>query len=338
MKKLSATFLFVTAVGFLSVTFSLVRAQQRGEKPIEEQKDRPEARAALSVSVDQIQVDVTVQDRKKNLIQGLQKEHFKIYEDKVEQKIANFGPVEAPMTAIMVTEYSKAIPWEWLYESWMASHVFVEQIRKDDWVAVVAYDVRPEILVDFTQNQNEVYNALRRLNFPAYRESSMYDAVYDVLDRVEEVEGKVAIVLISSGLDTLSKKNLGETLDRVKQSNVVIYPVSLGGNFRARYDHYIGDMARMDLHRADATLKQFAKYTGGQAFFPRFTQAYRQVFSTISALVRNQYSLSYVSTNPKKDGKYRKIKVEVVADIDGDGKPDKVRVNHREGYQVDDKG
>ena len=322
--------------GLFLAPFSLsVKAQQDG-RDIEEEQDNPEGRASLRVSVNQINVDVTVQDRDGNLIGGLSKQHFKIYENKVEQEVTYFSPVEAPMTAILVTEYSSVIPWEWLYEAWNASYLFADQMRPEDWVAAVAYDIRPEILVDFTQNKAQVFNALRKLNTPAFRESNFYDAIWDVMDRIEEVENKVAIVLISSGLDTFSKKNLDDILDKTRKTNAVIYAISLGGNNRARYDQNYSTSTRMDLYQADAVLKALAKYTGGVAFFPRFAQAHQGIFQTISLLLRNQYSLGYVSTNTKKDGKLRKIKVEVMADVDGDGKPDKkLKVQHREGYVVE---
>lgn len=315
-----------------------LQAQQGGQE-IEEEQDQPQGRAALRVSVNQIKVDVTVQDKDGNLIGGLRKENFQIYEDKVQQEITYFSPVEAPMTAILVTEYSSVIPWDWLYEAWNASYLFVEQMRPEDWVAAVAYDIRPQILVDFTQNKAQVFNALRRLNTPAFRESNLYDAIWDVLDRIQELDNKVAVILISSGLDTFSKKNLDQTLAKVRQSNAVIYPISLGGNARVRYDQSYSTSTRMDLYQADAVLKAFAKYTGGIAFFPRFVQAHKGIFQTISLLLRNQYALGYVTTNTKKDGKLRKIKVEVIADIDGDGKPDKkLKVQHREGYVVEKAG
>lgn len=334
IKKLFCALLVVVFVLFWALSGEVVQAQREG-RPIEEEEEKPQGRASLSVSVEQVKVDVTVQDKDGNLIQGLQQEHFKVYEEKVEQEVTFFAPIEAPITAVLVTEYSNVIPWEWLYEAWLASHLFADLMRPEDWIAAVAYDIRPEILVDFTQNKAEVYNALRKLNYPSFAESNLYDAVYDVLDRVSDVEGKVAMVLVSSGLDTFSKKNLDETLEKVKESNVVIYPISLGGNARARGDQFYSTNTRMDLYQADAVLKYFAKYTGGVAFFPRFSQAYEGVFRTISSLLRSQYSLGYVSTNTKKDGKYRKIKVEVVADVDGDGKPDKLKVQHREGYQVE---
>jgi len=331
MKKLLCAFVLVVFALIWGLLPDAVLAQ-RQDKPIEEQEEKPQGRTSLSVAVEQVQVDITVQDKNGNLIQGLRKEHFKVYEEKVEQTVTFFTPIEAPITAVLVTEYSKVIPWEWLYEAWLASHLFADLMRPEDWIAAVAYDIRPEILVDFTQNKAEVYNALRKLNYPAFRESNLYDAVYDVLERVEELEGKVAMVLVSSGLDTFSKKNLDQILDKVKEGNVVIYPISLGGNARVRNTY--STSTHMDLIQAEAVLKYFARYTGGVAFFPRFVQQYKGIFQTISALLRNQYSLGYVSTNTKKDGSFRKIKVEVVADIDGDGKPDKLKVQHREGYSV----
>ena len=331
-KRLLAITLGTLGIFLVVLAVPSARGQQKEEKPLEEKDDRPVGRAALRVAVDQIQVEVTVETKKGHLVQGLSKENFTIYEEKIEQRITNFSAIEAPITAVLVTEYSNAIPWSWLYESWLASYVFIDNMRKGDWVALIIYDLKPEILVDFTQSKMEVQRALSRLTYPGFSESSLYDTVYDVLDRVEEVEGKVAVILVTSGIDTLSRKNLDATLDKVKNSNVVIFPVSLGGYTRARFGHRMSDITRMSLLQADAVLKGFAKYTGGKAFFPRFVNAYRDIFHTISMLLRHQYSLSYISSNTKKDGKFRKIKVKVKADVNGDGKPDKLKARHREGY------
>lgn len=332
MRRLLILFGIVLLAGVTGWSISAEAAQQRPPKPIEEDEPLPEGQATLRVQVEQIQVDVTVQDKKGNLIQGLEKHHFKLYEDKVEQEITNFAPIEAPMTAVFVAEYSKVIPWEFLYEVWMASRIFASRMRPGDWVAMVAYDIRPEILVDFTQDPGEVNKGLARLNYPAFSESNLYDTVIDTLDRLEEVKGKVAMILVSSGLDTFSKKNLGDALKAARKTNVVIYPVSIGGNFRARNDQYLGATARLDLQQGDNFLKTIAKYTGGQAYFPRFESAYPSIFETISALLRTQYTLSYVSSNPARKEKFRKIRVDVEVDVDGDGKPDKLKVHHKDGY------
>ncbi|HSR50364.1 MAG TPA: VWA domain-containing protein [Acidobacteriota bacterium] len=323
----------------LLMTLLLAGGYLLGQEPkeIEEEKDKPTGQAALAVKVEQVRVDVAVRDKKDNLITGLQKQHFEIYEDKVKQEITNFQAIDAPMTAVLLVEYSKVLNWEMLYEAWLGSYTFVKEMRPGDWVAVMAYDIRPEILVDFTQDKGEVARALRRLNYPAWRESNLYDALHDVLDRTQEVEGKTVIVLVSSGLDTFSKKNLGETLKRVKRANATIYTVMLGGNLLARAEHRLSNTSRMDFLQAEATLKNIAKQTGGESFFPRFTSAFPSIFHTISVLARNQYSLSYISTNAgAKKGDFHKIKVVVKADVDRDGKPDKLKVSHRQGWLEED--
>lgn len=311
---------FFSLLGLITlIAVAAVTAGQQRE--VQEDKRKAAGQAAVRINVQQIRVDVTVRDRDDNLVTGLTKEHFKLYEEKVAQEITYFEPVDGPMTAVLVTEFSRVLPWEWLYEAWLGSYSFVQQMKEGDYLAAVAYDIRPEILADFTQNKSEVYNALRRLNTPGFRESNLYDAMWDTLDRLQEVDGRVAIVLLATGLDTFSKINLDTFLKKVRHSNVVIYCVSLGGNLRARADQYFGSSTRMSLLQADNVLKTIARETGGEAFFPRFTTQYSGIFSTIALLLRNQYALGYVSTNTEKDDdEFRKIKVEVNVDIDGDGK------------------
>jgi VWFA-related protein len=331
--KMSA-FRTLSLILILIFISSVSLAQRRKGRPIEEERDNPEGQATLRIEVAQVQVDITVRDKKSNLIQGLEEGHFKVYEDKVEQTITNFSPVEGPLTAVLVVEYRRAPYWQWevVWEALQASYIFAEGMRRGDWMAVVAYDLRPEILVDFTQNPAEVYNGLKRLNQPAYREATLYDTVIDTLDRLEEVEGKVTMVVVSTGMDTLSKANLGELLKRLKRTNVVIYPVHLGGNLLTRSEQYMNGPLRMDFIQAKAVLREMAKSTGGESYFPRFLQSFPGVFQNIGALARSQYTLSYVSTNKSTKNKFRKLRVQVTVDINGDGKKDKLKVRHKAGY------
>ena len=303
------------------------------QQKIEEKETEAAGQAAIRIDARMVRVDATVQTDEGNLIKGLSKDNFEIYEDKVKQEIIYFEPVEGPITAVLLTEFSRAINWYFLWDAIMASYTFVDQMRPGDWFAVMAYDMHPEILVDFTQNKAQVYGALQKLNSPTFRESNLYDAVWDVLDRTEELDQKLAVIILSSGLDTFSKKNLSETLDRVKRTNAVIYPVSLGGNFRARYEDRLTSDGRLNLQQGDAALKYMARYTGGTAFFPRFNSQFEGIFQSISALSRHRYALGYNPTGTDKDQEYRKISVRVNADINNDGKPDKLKVLHREGYQ-----
>lgn len=324
-----------SAIGYAQQSTKPQRPPVRKTKPQpgEEEHDRPKGQTALSVSVDLVSLQVLVTDPKGNVITGLKPEHFTVYEDNVKQEITHFAPIEANITVVMLVEYSRQVSY-FVYEVWNAIYGFANSLRPGDWVAVIGYDIRPTILCDFTQERAKLYDALRRFSYPAFSESNLADALMDSLDRVEEIDGKVAVLLISTGLDTFSKHTYDEALNKCKASNAAVYAISLGQNFRIRADArgWISPETNLELLMSDNRLRSFSEFTGGEAYFPRFVTEFPSIFNNISTLLRNQYSIAYASSNSKKDGKFRKIRVDVSADINGDGKPDKVKVLTRKGY------
>jgi len=305
-----------------------------GQDPPDQQEQRPQGQSAISVAVDMVSLQALVTDKKGNIITGLQPEHFTIYEDGVEQEISNFAPVDANITVVMLVEYSKQISWM-IYDVWNAIYGFSRSLRPEDWVAVIGYDIRPTILSDFSQDRMELNKALRRFNSPAFSESNLVDALLFTLERVEEIEGKVAIFLVSTGLDTFSKHNYDAALDACKYANASVYALGLGQSLRIRYDNSFSGPQRGEFLMADNRLRSFAELTGGEAFFPRFITEFPSIFNTISIMLRNQYSIGYISSNTKREaGKYRKIKVEVKIDVDQDGKTDKLKIHTRRGYKI----
>lgn len=310
---------------------------KRKPSPAKENKegdqDRPQGQTAISVSVDLVSMQVLVTDMKGNVITGLKPENFTIYEDNVKQEISHFAPVEANVTVVMLVEYSRLIS-PVIYDVWNSIYTFADTLRKGDWVAVIGYDMRPTILCDFTQDHSKLMDALRRFTIPTFSESNLSDALIDTLDRIEEIEGKVAVLLVSTGLDTFSKHTYDEAMQKCKASNASIYPIAVGQNLRLRREAYMSGEQNMEFLMADNRLRTFAEFTGGEAYFPRFPTELPSIFQNISSLLRNQYSIAFASTNTRKDGKYRKLRVEVNVDINGDGKPDKVKVMTRKGYQA----
>ena len=119
-------------------------SQEQKPRDLKEKQESPRGRTAIRVNVQQVSIDVTVTDKDGNLIQGLVADNFKIYEDKVEQQVVNFTPAEAPITAVLLVEYNNVI-WYAIGEVLNATYTFVSQIRPEDWLAVVAYDIKPEI-------------------------------------------------------------------------------------------------------------------------------------------------------------------------------------------------
>ena len=314
-------------------------------KPRQPADPKPEEQPfAISVNVDLVTLDAVVQDNRGQFIPGLGKKNFRILEDGVPQQLQTFDASEAPMTVVLVVEFNNLFQRfysEMWYQTLTASYGFVQTLRKEDWLAIVAYDMRPEILLDFTQNKEAAQGALSRLRFPAFSEANLFDALDDTIDRMKDVAGKKGIVVVTTGIDTFSKITYDKIMKKVKTSDVAIYPISIGQVIRELADArgMMSPIARMDFLQADNGLRTFAADSGGRAFFPRFYGEFPSIFQEISILMRNQYTLGYVPTNTVRDGKFRKVKVEVVDEqgnplrvVDQKGKDVKYKVSAKAGY------
>jgi VWFA-related protein len=189
------------------------------------------------------------------------------------------------------------------------------------------------ILQDFTQNRHEVTQALDSLRIPGFSEINLWDALAFTIDRMKDIQGRKAILVICTGIDTFSKLNYGEMLKIAKASDTTIYPISILEFLTVRR----GDT--IDSLQARNALTTIAKYSGGQAYFPRFEAEMPGIYEQISTQLRLQYSMGFVPTNPSNDGKFHKLTVELV---DEQGKPltitneknkkIKYRVVARQGY------
>ena len=264
-----------------------------------------------------VTVDVSVVDNNGNFIPGIPKGNFQVNEDSVPQKVLSFGHSEASTTVALVIEFSNLFQRYWSeswYQTLQATYGFVNTLQPDDWVAVVAYDLRPEILSDFTQDRSQTRKALNRLRIAAYSESNLYDALTYTIERMKDVEGRKAVVLIASGIDTFSRLNFGQARRKIQDGGVSVYAIGLMQALRMWYDSsgMMGPMQRMDFLQADNQLRTFARETGGMAFFPRFYGEFPTIYRSIHHSMRNQYSMTYSPTNAKRDGNWRKIKVRLV--------------------------
>lgn len=306
-------------------------------------KDVPEGLPTFKSDVTTVQLDVAVLSNKGLPIPKIPGGNFRVLEDEVPQKIASFGTGEAPMTVALVVEFSNLYQryysrgW---YETLSAVYGFVQTLKPEDFVAVVAYDMRPEILSDFTTDRMKTQEALQRMRIPAFSESNLFDALVDTEDRMANIEGRKAIVLIASGRDTFSKLTFDKARKTIQQDAVPIYSISILQAMRIMNESRMGAMTQMDFLQADNEMRTFAKETGGQSFFPRFMGEYPNIYQQISQALRDQYSLSYHPTNQARDGKFRKIKVELVNPstneplriVDEKGKPMKYSIIAKPGY------
>ena len=326
---------------------------KKKEEPPPPPPDRPkkiEGMPDYSIRVDVpvVNVDVLVTTKNGQFIPGLKKENFRILEDGVPQTVTNFNQSEAPITAAMLIEFAST-NYSFIYDAVQAGYVFANTLKKEDWVAVISYAMKPEILVDFTQDKQAVFGGLNQLRMPGFAETNLFDALYDTLDRMEGIPGHKYVILISTGFDSFSKLNLDQMLKKIKTTHdITIFTVSIGWALRnycethgcTGYSHGAGiPISNMDYLQADNEMQTFAKMTGGRFYQPRFQAEFAGIFHDIGSDIRNQYSLAYHSTNPKLDGTYRKLKVEVVAPDGGPltihdqkGKDVKFQVIARDGY------
>jgi VWFA-related protein len=295
---------------------------------------------SLKVNVPLVNVDVLVTTKAGQFIPGLKQGNFRVLEDGVPQEVKHFNVSQAPITAVLLVEFAST-NYVFMIQALQASYAFANTLKKDDWVAVTYYDMQPHILVDFTQDKKAVYGALNQLRIPGFSETNLFDALYDTLDRLDRVEGKKYVILVTTGVDTFSKLTLDKIMKKIKDTkDVTIFPISVGFIVReycethpCGYTHGMGiPVGHMDYLQGDNEMRTFAAMTGGRAYFPRFEGELPELFGDISNDIRNQYTISYAPTNSKLDGTYRKLKVEVVGP---DGAPLKVKDQKGKDVKID---
>jgi VWFA-related protein len=296
--------------------------------------------ATISVEVPVVTLDVVATTQHGDIITGLNRENFRVFEDGAAQTVTNFGPAEAPITMVILMEFS-SLGYGWFaYNATNWAPALLPELQPKDWVALVTFDIRPRLEVDFTQNKQEIQDAIRRLVFPGFHESNVFDAVLDTIDRMKDVKGKKSILLLASGRDTFSRHRLDETLKALRQTDVTIFSVSLARLFYVMRDAYgMGGIGQLNFAQAESQMRTFAQLTGGYAWFPMFDGEIPAIFKEVAGFLRHQYNLAYTPTNRARDGKYRKIKVELVNSdgspftiTDQKGKKLKCVVYARQGY------
>ncbi|MGH9433468.1 MAG: VWA domain-containing protein [Terriglobia bacterium] len=287
----------------------------------------------LSTATNLVNLDVQVLDKNGDPINNLSRKNFRVYDDGVEQSISNFGTSDAPMTICLLVEFSNEY-WTYLYQSLRESYDFLNYMKPSDWVAVVTFDLKPTILTDFTHDRQQVMAALNELRFPGFSEICLYDALAFTINRMQDIQGRKAIIAICTGYDTFSKLTYDKMLKISKTSNTPIYAVStlewtavrMGGE-------------NINYWQARNGLNYITKYSGGQAYFPRFEAELPSIYQQIAGQLRQQYSIGFSPTDPAHDGKLHRLKVDLVDDqgnplriVNQKGKPVKYRLEYRDGY------
>jgi len=332
-------------------------------KQAEEEKNAIPEPGIVKLETKLVDVNAVVYNKKTGqIVTGLKKENFAVFEDGVKQDITDFSVPEAPITVTLVVEYSKwtellgsAAGGRWepgTYEVIRPVAQFLTQFIKppNDYASVIAFDMRPTPITDFTNDRARIQQTIDILlkNYPAFRENNLYDALKFALvggkgdsvvldnnkSRTSEYAGMVsvtakrrAIILVASGIDTFSKTNYDQIRKVIQSSGIPIYIISTGNLFFKKYEGYLdatdsitGAPGRLTFLQAKNAMNTFARESGGVHYEMTFEGEIPGYLNNINSLLRNQYDLAYDVGENHEPGK--KYKIDVKVDVDGDGQYD----------------
>src|SRR5688500_7087369 len=355
MYKKSGIYVLVCLLAFVSFGVfgrEFVNAQQTPEPrppaatptpPIDEEDE------VVKVDTETVNVLFTAQDRNRKLLTTLKQQDIRILENGQVQEVSAFSrQIDLPMSLAILIDTS-ASQERTLPEEKAAAISFLESVIRPnkDEVSVVSFTGESTLEQGMTSNMTRLRRAIERVQFippsgylgggvvvnsgrvpgtppisgtnqQVQGSTAIWDSIWitssDVLGPAPE-KTRRAIILLSDGYDTYSKKKLDEAVQAAQRAEAVIYSIGIGDNFYDGVD--------------EGTLKKISERTGGRAYFPKDETQLRQAFRQIQEEMRSQYLIAYEPSNRALDGSYRKIEIRIV---NPELEKQKVRLNHRQGY------
>lgn len=287
-------------------------AAQRNKKA---QPPKEDAAQTLSVNVDLVNVLFTVSDKNGRFITNLQKSDFKVAEDYTAQTLSNFSnETNLPLSIGLVFDTSASILGKLKFEQEAAGEFFYTTLRRGtDKAFVVTFDNQVGLAQDFTDNSELLTKSLS--NVHSAGTTALFDAVYGAItSKLVGQQGRHVIIVISDGDDNSSDRSIDETIETAQKSDTVIYAVGTNPT----------ELFGSNRDRGNKFLRRLTDETGGRLFLPVKLEDLTQSFLQISEELRSQYTLGYFSTNTKRDGSYRRIKITTTNKL--------FRVRARDGY------
>jgi Ca-activated chloride channel family protein len=257
----------------------------------------------LRIDTTLVQINVTVTDPLNRFVTGLEKEHFRLFEDKIEQKIRDFSSEDAPLSIGLVFDTSGSMGPK-LQKSRQAAVQFFKTANPEDEFFLVEFNDRPELVVPFTADTEDIQN---RLEFAQSKgKTALLDGVYMAMNQMKKARNpRKAILIISDGGDNNSRYTESEIKNAVREADVQIYGI---GIFEP-----VGSRGRTpEEQMGPSLLNEVAELTGGRSYNVENLNELADIAAKIGIELRNQYVLYYSSTNQARDGKYRHVTVKLV--------------------------
>jgi len=260
---------------------------------------------SFRAGVDIVSLNVTVTDAATHYITDLEESDFLVFEDGIKQNVTFFSRRQSPIALSLLLDSSASME-EHLPVLQTAASNFVHKLKSNDIAQVIDFDSRVEIRQGFTGNQAELDTAISQL--AAGGSTSLHNAIYIALKELRKVRAvneedvrRQALIVFSDGEDTSSLVSFDEVLDLAKRSETSIYTIALRG----------ADVQAKGFREAEFVMRTLAQETGGRAFFPAKIDDLNGVYTQIADELASQYTLGYTSANPRRDGAWRRIVVQL---------------------------
>ena len=293
----------------------LKQSQQSGPEPRVNIEPRPKTsrdseappesdrRSNIRIDTTVVLVPVSVTDPLNRFVTGLEREHFKVFEDKVEQQITQFSSEDAPLAVGLVFDTSGSMGAK-LQKSRQAVAQFFKTANPEDEFFLVQFSDRPELVMPFTHSTEEIQN---RLTFTqAKGRTALLDGIYLAMNQMRKAHNpRKAILVISDGGDNSSRYTETEIKNAVREADVQLYAIGIFEPMASR-----GRTA--EEMNGPSLLNELAEQTGGHSFNIENLNELPDVAAKIGIELRNQYVIGYSPKNRERDGKYRRIKVTIV--------------------------
>ena len=286
-------------------------------KPAEKTEAGPSAN--IRVDSNLVLIPVTVTDPLNRFVTGLEKENFKLFEDKKEQEISAFSSEDAPLSIGVIFDCSGSMGRK-LEKSRLAVTQFFKTANPDDEFFLVQFNDSAEMVQGFTRNLEEIQN---RLTFTQSKgRTALLDAIYLSLNEMKKAKNpRKAILVISDGGDNSSRYTESEIRNRVKEADVQIYGIGI-------YEPVAARTRTPEEAAGQGLLTELAEITGGRQYPVDNVNELPDIAAKVGVELRNQYVLGYSSSNRDRDGKYRKVQVKLIQPP----RMPQLRSSHKMGY------
>ena len=293
----------LTSIIWLTMACTLVAQEPVSQAPT----------ASLRVDVDLVELHVSVMDPLGRPVGGLRQENFKVTENNIDQRIAVFKHEDVPVSLGLVLDNSRSIePRKTRLDA--AALSFVENSNPDDETFIVHFDFDARLTRPFTQDREQLVRDLAASK--PYGQTALFDGIALALDTMNEAKHqKKALLLVSDGIDNMSKANLEQVVARLKREKVMVFAVGL--------------LSQSGGQQAEDDLIKIAQASGGRAYFPNTPEDARVMMDIIARDLREQYTLAYLPSNALRNGAWRSVRVHITPPK---GYPATLNTSYRYGY------